>query len=98
VRELANVMERAVAVAKRSRIDVEDLPPEVRLAVTPSLRIAGQFRRLEEIEKEYILATLESRNGNRTQTALLLGIGVATLHRKLKSYAASRPRPAKPGK
>ncbi len=91
VRELANVMERAVAVAKRSRIDVEDLPPEVRLALTPSPMIAGQVRRLEEIEKDYILATLEARNGNRTQTALLLGIGVATLHRKLRSYAAVRP-------
>lgn len=96
VRELANVMERAVAVAKRSRIDVEDLPPEVRLTVTPPPVIGGQARRLEEIEKDYILATLEARNGNRTQTALLLGIGVATLHRKLRSYANSRPSPVKP--
>ncbi len=91
VRELANVMERAVAVAKRSRIDVEDLPPEVRLTVLPAPLIGGQVRRLDEIERDYILATLEARNGNRTQTALLLGIGVATLHRKLKAYAALRP-------
>jgi DNA-binding NtrC family response regulator len=91
VRELANVMERAVAVAKRNRIDVEDLPPEVRAAPIPLQPIGGQIRRLAEIEREYILATLDARRGNRTQTARVLGIGVATLHRKLKSY---KTRPA----
>lgn len=91
VRELANVMERAVAVAKQSRIGVEDLPPEVRLTALPPSLIGGKVRRLDEIERDYILATLEARNGNRTQTALMLGIGVATLHRKLKSYAGARP-------
>jgi transcriptional regulator with PAS, ATPase and Fis domain len=95
VRELANVMERAVAVAKRDRIDVEDLPPEVRLTgvLAPSPR--GQVRRLDDIEKEHILTTLEARKGNRTETAGLLGIGVATLHRKLKAWARPRP-PAGP--
>jgi len=95
VRELANVMERAVAVAKRDRIDVEDLPPEVRLpgSLAPSPR--GQVRRLDDIEKEHILTTLEARKGNRTETAGLLGIGVATLHRKLKAWAKARP-PAGP--
>jgi DNA-binding NtrC family response regulator len=85
VRELANVMERAVAVAKRNRIDLEDLPPEVRLAAPSPISGSG-IRRLEEIEKDYILAILEAKRGNRTQAASLLGIGVATLHRKLRSY------------
>jgi two-component system response regulator HydG len=51
VRELANVMERAVAVAKRSRVDLEELPPEIRVAtIHPS---AGrEIRPLREIEKE----------------------------------------------
>jgi DNA-binding NtrC family response regulator len=96
VRELANVMERAVAVTKQSRIGVEDLPPEVRLTVLPPSLSGGQVRRLDEIERDYILATLESRNGNRTQAALLLGIGVATLHRKLKAYARARPGAVEP--
>ena len=85
VRELANVMERAVAVAMRSRVDIEDLPPEVRLA-PPLPIVAGAIRNLGEIERDYILATLEASEGNRTQAAKSLGIGVATLHRKLKSY------------
>ena len=86
VRELANVMERAVAVAKRTRIGMEDLPPEVRPAAAGSWRVGGAVRRLDEVEKEHILDTLQANRGNRTQTASLLGIGVATLHRKLKSY------------
>ncbi len=85
VRELANVMERAVAVAKRNRIDLEDLPPEVRLAVAPPAS-SGTIRHLRDIEKDYILAILETKKGNRTQAAIQLGIGVATLHRKLKAY------------
>ncbi|HZE97748.1 MAG TPA: sigma-54-dependent Fis family transcriptional regulator [Planctomycetota bacterium] len=85
VRELANVMERAVAVAKRHRVDLEDLPPEIRLSVIrPST--GGAIRHLRDIEKDYILAILDTKKGNRTQAALQLGIGIATLHRKLKSY------------
>jgi DNA-binding NtrC family response regulator len=90
VRELANVMERAVAVAKRNRIDVEDLPPELRNS-TPAFPTAGGLvRPLREIEKDYILAALDSSRGNRTRAALLLGIGVATLHRKLRTYGKTR--------
>jgi len=92
VRELANIMERAVAVAKRNRIDVEDLPPEVRLAAVTFPLAEGLIRRLEDIEKDYILATLEAKQGNRTKTADVLGIGIATLHRKLKSYKKATPR------
>lgn len=41
---------------------------------------------LSEIEKEYILAVLERNGGNQTRTAKQLGIGAATLYRKLKKY------------
>jgi len=92
VRELANVMERAVAVAKRNRIDIDDLPSEIRLARVASPRAGGLIRPLGEIEKDYILATLEANLGNRTVTASTLGIGIATLHRKLKSYRMAGPR------
>ena len=92
VRELANVMERAVAVAKRNRIDVDDLPLEVRMPRVGSSRVRGLIRPLGDIEKDYILATLEANLGNRTLTASSLGIGIATLHRKLKSYKSASPR------
>ncbi len=86
VRELENTMERAVALARGSRVELEDLPEEIR-TIAPVPRVALEsVRPLEEIEKEYILAALELNAGNQTHTAEQLHIGSATLYRKLKSY------------
>jgi DNA-binding NtrC family response regulator len=38
------------------------------------------------VEREYILAAVEAAGGNRTRAAVDLGIGLATLKRKLKAY------------
>jgi hypothetical protein len=85
VRELENAMERAVAIAGSKRIELEDLPEIVRQAIlTPS--ISGPVKALDEIEKDYILAVLEHNEGNQTRTVSQLGIGTATLYRKLKRY------------
>ena len=86
VRELENAMERAVALARGSRVEVEDLPEEVRHAFPRPVATKGSVRALDEVEKEYILATLELNNGNQTRTAEQLRIGAATLYRKLKRY------------
>jgi transcriptional regulator with PAS, ATPase and Fis domain len=88
VRELENAMERAVALARGSRVELEDLPEEVRRAVPGPAAHHGTVRPLEEIEKEYILAALELNGGNQTHTAEQLKIGSATLYRKLKSYGS----------
>src|SRR5581483_1465033 len=85
VRELANAMERAVAVAKTNRVDIEDLPPEVR-QVMPLVSEKGVPRFLRDIEKDCILGALEKTDGNRRKAADLMGVGVATLYRKLKIY------------
>jgi transcriptional regulator with PAS, ATPase and Fis domain len=86
VRELENAMERAVVIAGSTRIELGDLPEIVRQAVlTPS--ISGPLKPLDEIEKDYILAVLEHNEGNQTRTATQLGIGTATLYRKLKKYS-----------
>lgn len=86
VRELENAMERAVAFARGNRVEVEDLPEEVRHAFPMPVVMEGAVRPLEEIEKEYIIAALAVNDDNQTHTAAQLQIGVATLHRKLKSY------------
>ncbi|MBI3857141.1 MAG: sigma-54-dependent Fis family transcriptional regulator [Planctomycetes bacterium] len=88
VRELSNVMERAAAVATGSRVELEDLPPEVR-SVTPSGIVPGAIRPLRVIEQDYILAILEAKGGNRKQAAKSLEIGFATLQRKLSAYRKS---------
>ena len=88
VRELENAIERAVALSLGNRIDVEDLPEEIRHARS-ILPAAGASRRLADVERELILATLGETNGNRAETADKLGIGIATLYRKLKAYGAA---------
>jgi DNA-binding NtrC family response regulator len=92
VRELENAMERAVALARGSRVELEDLPEEVRQAVRKPVATPGAVRPLDEIEKDYILAVLSLNGGNQTRTAVQLNIGSATLYRKLKSYGLVRKR------
>ncbi|MDY0002891.1 MAG: sigma-54-dependent Fis family transcriptional regulator [Polyangia bacterium] len=86
VRELENAMERAVALARGKRVELEDLPEEIRQLIPRPMVTHGSVRPLEEIEKEYIIAALELNGGNQTRTAGQLKIGSATLYRKLKSY------------
>jgi two-component system response regulator HydG len=87
VRELENAMERAVALARGSRVEVEDLADDVRRQPFPRPEVdPGTVRPLEEVEKEYILAVLALNGGNQTHTAEQLRIGAATLYRRLKSY------------
>jgi DNA-binding NtrC family response regulator len=85
VRELENVLERAVALGTTNLIELEDLPEDVQQSI-PSPSLSGPVRSLDEIGKDYILAVLDRNGGNRTQTAKQLGIGSATLSRKLKLY------------
>ena len=88
VRELENAMERAVALAPpgTSRVELLDLPEEVRQASPKPVANAETVLPLEEVEKEHILATLALNGGNQTHTAKQLQIGLATLYRRLKSY------------
>jgi two-component system response regulator HydG len=86
VRELENTMERAVALARGSRVELEDLPAEICQAFPSPLATKGKILPLDQVEKEYILAALELNGGNQTHTAEQLHIGSATLYRKLKSY------------
>lgn len=86
VRELENAMERAVALARGSRVDREDLPEEIRQAFPKPVVNVETVQPLNEIEKDYIIAVLELNGGNQTHTAKQLGIGSATLYRKLKKY------------
>jgi DNA-binding NtrC family response regulator len=85
VRELENAIERAVVLTPRGRIDVEDLPPEVGLAL-PDILVATDVRPLAEVEREYIKSVLRAVGGNRSQAARTLGIGEATLYRKIKQF------------
>ena len=85
VRELHNAVEHAVALSEGTRVDLEDLPAELR-AVLPRPTVSGQIRPLAEVEREYILSAVQAAGGNKTRAASELQVGVATLFRKLKEY------------
>ena len=86
VRELQNAIEHAIVLADGPRVDTANLPEEVRLSV-PRPSSADLTLPLDEVERRYILAVLEANEGNRKKTAEQLGIGEATLYRKLRAYA-----------
>lgn len=91
VRELENAMERAAALASGGRVQLDDLPEELRppndvRQASPSPGAKSDRRTLQEVEKDYILAALARNGGNRSRTASFLNIGIATLYRKLKAY------------
>ena len=83
VRELRNVVERSMIVADGNRLTVDCLSPEFHTAgdCTGSDSLA-----LDELERRHILKVLEHTKGNKAEAARLLGIGIATLYRKLESY------------
>jgi len=83
VRELENALERAVALARSDRIGADDLPPEVG-AAPQTIATIEDVRTLDEMERDYIAAALRAAGGNRARAADKLGIGAATLYRKLK--------------
>jgi DNA-binding NtrC family response regulator len=87
IRELENIIQRAVVLAQTEQIELANLPQEMRPApnkieLTPGLVVAENTP-LEQLEKLWIDYTLERCNGNKSQTARELGIDASTLHRKL---------------
>lgn len=88
VRELENIIERGVALAKGPVIEAAQLPDDLRgLALkTFRRREDGEVPTLDEQEKAYIQWVLEENAGNRSATAKILGIDRVSLWRKLKKY------------
>ena len=87
VRELRNVIERAVIVATDEVLRVDHLPEEFRgeEATLPD-RPEGAFLALAEIEARHIARVLAHTNGQIGAAAEVLGIHRNTLTRKMKEY------------
>jgi len=91
VRELKNVIERAVSLAEGDRIDVEQLPFEVRSFEARCRRESASSPKLlvDEMscyQKELITDALRKTKGNMARTAKLLGISRSTLYEKCKVF------------
>jgi DNA-binding NtrC family response regulator len=92
VREMRNVLERAMILARgQPTIGVEHLPADLRQKGKDGGGGAGDRRHqpqsLSDIERQHIERTLRHHDGNRTRAALELGISRATLINKIKVYS-----------
>jgi DNA-binding NtrC family response regulator len=83
IRELKNVIERAVILASGDMLTVECLPFDFLYTESGD---PADLLKLAEMEKHHIRKVLAYTNGNKTKAAELLGIGLATLYRKLEEY------------
>src|SRR5690606_22682530 len=80
VRELENVIERAVIFADGRAVDITDLP-----FATPDSYNGNENLKevLRQFERQYLIYSLRKHNHDKTETAKHLGIGVSSLYRKL---------------
>jgi len=90
VRELENVIERAVVLAEGTRIEDEDLPFDGAPIVQGAVRIPGAT--MAEIEKFAIMSTLEVANGSTARAADILDISVRTIQYRLHEYGIGLSR------
>jgi two-component system response regulator HydG len=90
IRELRNVIERAVALTRHDQIVVEDLAEKIRNYQSRQFLVDGtdpaELLPMEVIERRYVLHVLESVAGNKSTAAKILGFDRKTLYRKLKQY------------
>lgn len=86
IRELKNVLERAVILAEHNELTPEDLPLEIMLN---SGDVTASSFELSEVEKRHIQKVLFYTKGNKAEAARLLNIGIATLYRKIDEYKIS---------
>jgi len=86
VRELENVIERAVIFAKEDFITLKDLPNVFKPAdmITDHYTSGSLEDSVNNFERNYILRTLENNEFDKEKTAEFLKVGLSTLYRKMK--------------
>jgi len=88
IRELANVIERAVVMESSKTIGPDSLFLDAPAKAPGDLPVGIS---LQELERRLIIETLERHSQNRTKTAETLGISVRTLRNKLHEYGLMAP-------
>lgn len=90
VRELENIIERAVALTDDNEIRTSDLPNDLQQLEFDSIE-SGKLMSLDELEKIFIGKVLERSDYNKGLTSKILGIPRTTLWRKMKKYGYDDP-------
>jgi DNA-binding NtrC family response regulator len=85
IRELKNVIERAVILSNSDELSVESLPIELQTA-SPKDHCSLSAFDLTSVEKLHIQRVLIHTKGNKTEASKLLNIGLTTLYRKIEEY------------
>jgi two-component system response regulator PilR (NtrC family) len=100
VRELENIIERAVALETQSAILPESLPQKLLLSphleARPEAMPTGSFdleKGVEEFERRHILRALEEAGGVKKKAAKLLGISFRSLRYRIEKYRIEDPNP-----
>jgi transcriptional regulator with PAS, ATPase and Fis domain len=86
VRELENMIERAIVIGNGKEIKLKDLP------IANELIVADSNDSLYELEKKYVQKTLNKNNWNISQSARALKIDRVTLYNKIKKYGLKSPK------
>jgi transcriptional regulator with GAF, ATPase, and Fis domain len=89
VRELENSIEHTAVLAKRSTVEISDLPSAIRNAA-PSV-VSEAPGTIVENEKKLLQEVLEECGWNKKKAALQLGISRSTLYEKIKKYQINKP-------
>ena len=96
VREMKNVIERAVILSSGDELLPEDLPLELRTHIASKAPLSNghdyQPANLDELKKKQIISVLEQTGWHQGKASEILGISPSTLYRQLKSYGLTRAR------
>jgi len=90
IRELANILERAVMLCYEDFIDLRDLPDYITMPDISDLmknsQVSGVSLDLEDMEKQYIMEALKRAENNKQKAAQMLNLTRQALYRKLKRF------------
>jgi DNA-binding NtrC family response regulator len=95
LRELENVIERAVVLTKSNVINVKDIPGEIRKSVKTNISV-DSLKPLREQEIDTVVYAINACNGNKSRAAQILGITRKVLYSRLRKYNGSLPIKKKP--
>ena len=87
VRELDNVLERAMLLTNSDTIDLDDLPAEITGTSGPRDSSDDLRHAVRAYEREHIRHVLTATRGNREEASRRLGIDASTLYRRMRDLA-----------
>lgn len=93
IRELKNVIERAVILSDSSELTPDLLPYDMQAGAMVESPGGTETFDLGTRERQLIRQAMRHTNGNKTEAARLLGIGLTSLYRKLAEMDADTPMP-----